>query len=63
MRWVNTMYSFDIIQTLVKCDTRIYMSWSSEAFKNIEVGASIDGMKEQGEFIRSGFNWEQFKEK
>ncbi len=31
-------------------------------FKNIEVGASIDGMKEQGEFIRSGFNWEQFKE-
>ena len=31
-------------------------------FKNIEVGASIDGMEEQGEFIRSGFNWEQFKE-
>lgn len=31
-------------------------------FKNVEVGASIDGMKEQGEFIRSGFNWEQFKE-
>ena len=31
-------------------------------FKNVEVGASIDGMQEQGEFIRSGFNWEQFKE-
>tara|TARA_X000001036_G_scaffold438945_1_gene488243 strand:+ start:1596 stop:2855 length:1260 start_codon:yes stop_codon:yes gene_type:complete len=31
-------------------------------FKNVEVGASIDGMQEQGEFIRSGFNWEQFKQ-
>ena len=31
-------------------------------FKNVEIGASIDGMEEQGEFIRSGFNWEQFKE-
>ncbi len=29
-------------------------------FKNIEIGASIDGMKEQGEFIRSGFSWQQF---
>ena len=29
-------------------------------FKNIEVGASIDGMNEQGEFIRSGFKWKQF---
>ena len=31
-------------------------------FKNVEIGASIDGMEKQGEFIRSGFNWEQFKE-
>ena len=29
-------------------------------FKNVSVGASIDGMNEQGELIRSGFKWEQF---
>jgi radical SAM protein with 4Fe4S-binding SPASM domain len=31
-------------------------------FKNVEVGASIDGMGEEGEFIRSGFSWQQFKD-
>ena len=29
-------------------------------FKNVEVGASIDGMDKEGEYIRSGFKWEQF---
>lgn len=29
-------------------------------FKHIEVGASIDGMRDEGEYIRSGFKWEQF---
>jgi len=29
-------------------------------FKNVSVGASIDGMKERGELIRSGFKWDQF---
>ncbi len=31
-------------------------------FKNIEIGCSVDGMHEQGEFIRSGFKWDQFVE-
>ena len=29
-------------------------------FKSVEVGASIDGMEKEGEYIRSGFKWEQF---
>lgn len=29
-------------------------------FKNVSVGASIDGMFAQGELIRSGFKWKQF---
>ena len=31
-------------------------------FRHVEVGASIDGMHEAGEYIRSGFSWEQFVE-
>lgn len=31
-------------------------------FKNVEIGASVDGMFEEGEYIRSGFKWNQFVE-
>jgi hypothetical protein len=39
-------------------DLHVLEHWPK--FKNVSVGASIDGMFEQGELIRSGFKWDQF---
>jgi hypothetical protein len=30
-------------------------------FKNVRIGASVDGMGERGEYIRQGFDWDRFE--